>query len=34
MATLTAVACGTGLSASDIAKTTGKLGLFLVALVS
>jgi monovalent cation:H+ antiporter-2, CPA2 family len=34
MATLTAVASGTGLSASDIAKTTGKLGLFLVALVS
>ena len=34
MATLTAVASGTGLSAADVAKTTGKLGLFLVALVS
>jgi monovalent cation:H+ antiporter-2, CPA2 family len=34
MATLTAVASGTGLSASDVAKTTGRLGLFLVALVS
>ena len=34
MATLTAVATGAGLSATDVAKTTGKLGLFLVALVS
>jgi CPA2 family monovalent cation:H+ antiporter-2 len=34
MATLTAVASGTGLSAFDVAKMTGKLGLFLVGLVS
>ena len=34
MATLTAVASGAGLSAWDVGKTTAKLGLFLVALVS
>ena len=34
MATLTAVAGGTGLSAYDMAKTTGKLFGFLVALIS
>ncbi len=34
MATLTAVASGAGLSASDVAKTSGRLALFLVGLVS
>lgn len=34
MATLTAIASGSGLSAYDMVKTTGKLALFLVALVS
>jgi CPA2 family monovalent cation:H+ antiporter-2 len=34
MATLTAIASGAGLTASEIAETTGKLALFLVALVS
>jgi monovalent cation:H+ antiporter-2, CPA2 family len=34
MATLTAVASGAGLSAYDMAKTIGRLGLFLVVLVS
>jgi monovalent cation:H+ antiporter-2, CPA2 family len=33
MATLTAIASGSGLSASEMAVTTGKLGLFLVGLV-
>jgi len=34
MATLTAVASGAGLSAYDMVKTIGRLGLFLVVLVS
>lgn len=34
MATLTAIASGTGLTASEIATTTGKLGLFLGGLVT
>jgi monovalent cation:H+ antiporter-2, CPA2 family len=34
MATLTAVASGAGLSATDVAKTSGKLVLFLVGLIT
>src|SRR6185295_10985485 len=33
MATLTAIASGAGLSAAEMAWTTGKLGLFLIALI-